>query len=237
MSYWPTSPLKTRRRSSVTLAQVEPDAGRAEDVAGIAEDELDARQHLDRAARSAPSRISCSTASGVLERVERLDAARVARPSALAVLPLGVALGMVARVREQDAHEVAAGGVGVDGATEAALAQQRQPAAVVDVGVAQDHRVDLRGVEGEGRAVALVRRRAALDHAAVEQQAAAAHDEDVAAAGDLTGRRRRTRAALDSPQAIRWPTDASPSVRDSRSRNSLTQALTTRASYRRPAWD
>ena len=156
-------------------------------MARIAKHEFDARQHLHRVpvAHGAEER---EHGLRVLERVERLDPPRVAGLLAPAILALGIALGHRRAVGKQDAHEVAAGGVGIDGPAEAALAQQRQAPAVVDVGVAQDHCVDLRRIERERRPIALVGGRAALDHAAVEQQAAAAHGQYVARAGDLTGR-------------------------------------------------
>ena len=66
--------------------------------------------------------------------------------------------------------------------------QQRQAAAMVDVRVAQDYRVDRGGFEWKRRAIAQVGVVAALDHAAVEQDGAALHLDDVARAGDFTGR-------------------------------------------------
>ena len=169
-----------------TLLEREPHARRTEDVAGIAERELDAGQHFDRMPVADGADL-LQHVERVLERVEGLGEAPGAWRTSLAVLPLGIALLHRGGVRQQDAQEVATRGIGVDGTAEAALAQQRQSTAVVDVGMAEDDRVDLCGIEGKRGAVALVRRGATLDHAAVEQQPPAVHDEDVTAAGHFTG--------------------------------------------------
>ena len=168
------------------LAEREPHARRAQDVAGVAEHELDPREHLDGAAVRHGAQL-LQHVHRVGERVERLRRRLAPVARAPAVLTLRVALLHGGRVGEQDAHQVAAGCSGVDRAAEAALAQQRQAAAVVDVRVAQDDGVDAGRLEGELGAVALAGVGAALDHAAVEQQPAAAHGHDVAGTGDFTG--------------------------------------------------
>src|SRR5690349_3147194 len=86
-------------------------------------------------------------------------------------------------IAQQDGQQVGAGGVGVDRTPETARHQQRQPAAVVDVRVAQHHGVDRDGLERERVPVTGHRIGAALDHAAVQQQLAAAGPHDVAGAG------------------------------------------------------
>jgi hypothetical protein len=59
---------------------------------------------------------------------------------------------------------------------------------MIDVGVAQDHRIDGGGVERKRKLVALGRIAAALDQAAVEQDRIAVRSQDVARARDLARR-------------------------------------------------
>ena len=105
-----------------------------------------------------------------------------------AAVALRLALAIEGAVREQDAREVAARRGRVDRPAEAALAQQRQPAAVVDVRVAQHHRVDRRGVERK-RLRDCARRGRRRPGSARSRAAACGRRtvEDVAGAGDLTG--------------------------------------------------
>jgi hypothetical protein len=58
---------------------------------------------------------------------------------------------------------------------------------VIDVRVAQHHRIDRCGIERKRLAIADVGLIAALDQPAVEQQRAATNDEYVAGTGDFTG--------------------------------------------------
>ncbi len=93
----------------------------------------------------------------------------------------------VRRVRQHDRREVAGGGGGVDRAVEAVADEQREPARVVDVRVAQHHAVEAPRVERE-LGVELVRLRpAALEQAGVEQEARACRLEQVHRAGHLSG--------------------------------------------------
>jgi len=76
--------------------------------------------------------------------------------------------------------------VGVDGAREAGLDEEREATRVVDVRVAQDHGVDAAGLEGEGLPITLLVGPGALDESAVEQEAPAADLDEVTGPGDLT---------------------------------------------------
>ena len=205
----------------VAFAQTQPHARRAQDVARVAERQFDAGQHLERSpvahGPDEPQRrlrvflgverlgpalaaVACPPA---VRRVRRLAAASLRRPAA------GCARG---RDRPRSRN---------DRPAEAALVQQRQPAAVIDVRVAQDDRVDAGGVERKRLAIALVGSGAALDQPAVEQQPAAADVEDVTRAGDFTGRaeelqvHRRLRRSAGRP-GLRLP--AGPAVREAASR-------------------
>ena len=90
------------------------------------------------------------------------------------------------RVLPEHVAQVAGGVLGVNGAAEALLDQERQAARVVQVRVAQDHGVDPRGIEWEWLAVALLLLAATLDQAAVEQDPMGPDLQHVAGTGDAT---------------------------------------------------
>jgi hypothetical protein len=95
-------------------------------------------------------------------------------PGAAAVLILRVPLLQPRRVLPEDLAQVPGGLLGVDGSAETLPDQERQAPRVVQVGVAQDHRIDGGRIEGEGLGVARLLLPAALDQAAVEQHLPAA---------------------------------------------------------------
>src|SRR5690606_4510831 len=70
----------------------------------------------------------------------------------------------------------------------APLDQQRQPPAVIDMGVGQHHRVDLVDVEGERPGIAGAFVVAALYHAALDQHLGAVGPQKVAGAGYFADR-------------------------------------------------
>ena len=177
-------------RARTLLLELQPHAGGAEDVAGVAEGQRHAGQHLGRA--TVRHRLELlDRLVRVHSREQRIGKATrvsIAVFGLLAAVALRLALGHEGAVREQDAREVAARRGRVDRSAEPALAQQRQPPAVIDVRVAQHHRVDRCGIERKRLPIADVGLIAALDQPAVEQQRAAANGEDVAGTGDFTGR-------------------------------------------------
>ena len=99
-----------------------------------------------------------------------MPCSRVAVSAVLVVL-FGVHLGQRGGVLEHDAQQVGGGRLGPDRAAVSAFDQQRQPAAMVDVGMAEHDRGDGPDVEGERLEIAALVLVAALDHAAVEQHA------------------------------------------------------------------
>ena len=105
----------------------------------------------------------------------------------VAVGAFRVAQRQLRRITQQDGHQLGAGRVRVDRPAKAALHQQRQAPAVIDVRVAEHHRVDARGIERKRAAIAPRRVGAALDHAAVEQYLAAGRAHDVAGPGHFSG--------------------------------------------------
>ena len=107
-----------------------------------------------------------------------------AGPAALLVLPLGVALLDVGRVPEHDGHELGGEAGGVDGPGEPLFGQQGNAARVVDVGVGDQHRVDIARGEVQGVVVVLV---PALLQSAVDEELLPPHLQAVAAAGNRVG--------------------------------------------------
>ena len=99
--------------------------------------------------------------------IVRLDLVRVA------LLPAGLALGeflvQVPGVQEHEGGKLHGPGGRVDGTAVAGLDQQRQQAAMVQVRVGEDDRVELGRLEGERDPVADRLVGAALEHAAVDE--------------------------------------------------------------------
>ena len=122
-------------------------------------------------------------AKGVLLGVEGLHQG-LAAALVLAVLVLRVAFLNVGRVQQHDLAQVGGGLGGVHMAPEAVLVQQRQIAAVVDVGVGEQHRVQTSFGDGQGRIFVQV---CALFHAVVDHDVLAAGLQQKTAAGDLMG--------------------------------------------------
>jgi hypothetical protein len=99
----------------------------------------------------------------------------------------------------------------------AVLHQRRQPAAVVEVGVAQHHRVGFAQRAGIGP-VALAVQLPALEQAAVEQDALAADLDQVARAGDGIG-------SAEEGDVHGWPSEAlSPASSEGRAITSVSKA-------------
>ena len=118
----------------------------------------------------------------VLDGVERarLGVAAVAFPARVA----GFLFLDLAGVLEQQRDEAAARLGAVDGALEALGDEARQQARMVEVGVGDDDRVELRRPEREGGAVALLELLGALVDAAVDEHLPLAPGEVRATAGD-----------------------------------------------------
>ena len=177
-------------RASSLLLELQPHAGGAEYVAGVAVRQGHPWKDFGRT--------TIRHSLELLDRLVRVHSGeqRIGKAARVSIAVFGLftavafrlALGHEGAVREQDARKVAARRGRVDRSAEPALAQQRQPSAVIDVRVAQHHRVDRFGSERKRLAIADVGLIAALDQPAVEQQRAAANGEDVAGTGDFTGR-------------------------------------------------
>jgi hypothetical protein len=119
------------------LGDVEGDARGAEDVAGLVEGGTDARGDVDGLlVRDADHQVE--GAHGVAHGVERLGVLAAAAGEEVGVLLLDVR-----RVGEHQGAEVPRRGRRPDGASVALGHQEREPPRVVDVGVGEDHGVDL----------------------------------------------------------------------------------------------
>ena len=159
----------------------------AEDMAGIDERGRHAVRHRDRAVVADRHELA-QTSLRVLFAVEgthRLEA--VLFP--VFVQPVDIALLDPRAVRQHDLAKVAGGVRGVDVSRETLAGQIRQVAAVVDVGVRQNHHVDRLRVEIRETTVHLVGELArSLIEPAIEQDALAVDLQQMLRAGGGAGR-------------------------------------------------
>ncbi len=105
---------------------------------------------------------------------------RFAVPLALAVFVFGVGLLDMAGIEEHDPQELAGHCRGIDPAPEALLDQQGQTPGVVDVGMRDDHVVNMVCRKGEYMVIRLI---PSLLETAVHQQMVSCHGQTVAGAG------------------------------------------------------
>ena len=166
---------------------VDEDRGRAEDVAGVAEARREAAAERDLVAIGG-RREERERRLHVLRRVERHLGVRTGAPLALVALPLeGRVLDLeFGGIGEHDRGDLRRDGRRHDPSAEAVAHQPRQVAAVVDVGVREQHRVDGGGGDGEGLPVA-GQELPLLVEPAVDEHARAPVLEQVARAGDVVG--------------------------------------------------
>ena len=120
---------------------------------------------------------------GILHRIKGLHQ-RTARPAALLIGPVGVALLDMGAVQQHNPHQVPGEPGGYHRAVIAQLTQQREAAGVVDVGVGHQNAVHLAGGKGTIVVLHLV---PALLETAVYQNALSASVNTMAAAGDRAG--------------------------------------------------
>jgi hypothetical protein len=120
----------------------------------------------------------------VLERVQRLGVVLSAAAEA-ARAHFRILFLQRARVAQHDAGELARRRGRDHLASKAALDQQRNAAAVIEMRVRQQHEIDRGGIEAELGGIALLHRIAALEQAAIDEDALAAAFEQMARAGDL----------------------------------------------------
>ena len=148
------------------LGDPDLDAGRAEQMANVHKLDLQARCQLGlfpvlHPAEQPDGRL------GVLNGVHRFH--RFCTGAlALAVFPLGLELLNVGRVPQHDAAQLHRGVGGIDPAPEPVADQQRQKARMVDVGMGDQHAIDLSGGHRDGLVFVHI---LALLHAAVDEVA------------------------------------------------------------------
>ena len=160
------------------------DDGRAKDMAGIAEGDLDAVK--DRLAGVVWQRMqerdcSLDVVPGVQRQDLRLAVATVA------VCALGVTFRQRGRVQQHDRHQVGGRALRHDGATKAARHQQRDATDMVDMRMTDHDRIDRGDIEWKRIGVAGFHLAAALAHATVEQDALATSLDQVHRTGHLAG--------------------------------------------------
>ena len=191
----PRSPEKTIRVGGVAIlvGGVDDDDGRAQDVAGVEERGRHARSDLDDLAVGVADEAAHGTL-GVLDVIERLEVRRLdlwrvrshrrlvvepgfrrlaCRPTRHPLRPLAMILGLLsldlAAVEQDEPRQLDRRWRGVDRPREALADEDRDEAAMVEVRVGQQQRVDRRGLEGEGEPVALAVPWRALEHAAIHE--------------------------------------------------------------------
>src|SRR3569833_201428 len=168
------------------LLEPQLDDGRTQDVARVAQPALHAIRDIEHRVVVHRAKIpQCGLR--LLCGIARFDEGQVFALT-LAVVPFGVLLVEKARVLEQDAREVAARAVGVDGAAVAGLDQQGQTPGMIEVRVAHDHRIEPLRIERKGLAVVRLVVGLTLHETAIDQHAPRADFVVFAGARDLARR-------------------------------------------------
>jgi hypothetical protein len=169
-------------RSRVAVpAPRDPHGGRAHDMAGLVKGRLDAGDRFEGRFVVVRDELG-QRLLHVAHAVERLiEPAFVlpAIPAPGAVQPFGVLLLDVRGVEEHRAAQISGRGRGVDRPLEPASNQERDRAAMIDVGVGEDQRVDRSRMERERPISGLGLGAAPLEEPAVEQHGAVAAREEM----------------------------------------------------------
>jgi hypothetical protein len=163
--------------------QVEFEEGRAEDVAGVMEDDAHARREPHRL-RVLHRREQPDGLAGVVLGVERLDPPAPGA-AGLAGAPFRFHLLDVGRIEQHDLSEVTCGRRSVDGTGVARPHQPGQPARVVDMRVSEQDEGYLSRVVGERREVESLLLVTPLMHATIDQEAGLPDLHDVVGPGDF----------------------------------------------------
>jgi hypothetical protein len=156
------------REQQPLAADLDQQAGRADDVTGRLQPGLPARQRLE-GMEGRHGLQPLQAGLGIGDGVERQRGVVLGK-----AMPVGkgsVFFLDMARVGQQDLAQVARARCAPDPALEAFAHQQRQVAAVVEVGMGQHHRVDLAGCHRRRHPVAQPQLLVALEQPAVDQQA------------------------------------------------------------------
>jgi hypothetical protein len=171
------------REQQRAAAMAHVDAAGAQQVAGGREAHVGRAQAQLAVARQ--RRELLERRLGLAHAVQRQSL--VVPAAALLVGPAGVFLLQVGTVAQQHIAQVPRGGGRVDRALEALAAECGQVAAVVEVGVGEQHRVELHCGRSERSPVAFAQGFVALEQASIEQEALLAQGQQVARARDGVG--------------------------------------------------
>lgn len=175
------SPAEVAAEEHGRAALVEPHRRGPEDVAGRAEPGRDPAHRLELLVeRMGPE--AGQRRLGVGLRVERERRVVAGGPTQVGVA--GVLLLEVGRVAQEDAGQRRGGRRAPDRSPEPVADQGGEVAAVVDVGVGEQHRLDRGRVHRERRPVQLPEALQALEEAAVDEQPAPAGVDEEPGAGD-----------------------------------------------------
>ena len=164
------------------LSHGEDDACRAEEVSRVAETNRDALGYLG-VGLILVRHEQLYRSDSVVHGVERLVVVLAAALS-LSAAPFGFKFLYVRTVAQHDAAQVGSGGGGVDRSAESARIEQGEQSRVVDVGVREEHEVDIGGSYGNLDVLEDV---LALFHSEIDKEFPAASLDICAAARDLVG--------------------------------------------------
>ena len=162
------------------LGDPQLDAGRAQQVPHVHEPCFDARGKLNALA-VLHAQEQAAGGFGVLYGVHGLHRL-CAGALALAVFPLGFKFLNMRRVPQHNAAQLHRRDGGVDPASEAVVRQQRQKTGMVDMGMGDEHKVDLAGGYGQGLVFVHI---FTLLHAVVDEKPLPCRFQHGAAAGHL----------------------------------------------------
>ncbi len=172
----------------VPFVELQHDAGRAENVPGVDEGGLDPRcQWYGLAVARHPTE-ALQGVESIEEGIERLYLSiRLAAFPGAAVPIAGLFLLQSGCVEHDQSGQFAAGGGGDDLSAKAAIDQQRNAPAMVEVGMGQQQVVDACRVEPEVIGIVFFELAAPLVEAAVHQNAGSGAFEQMAGAGHVPG--------------------------------------------------
>ena len=166
----------------LALGQPQFNGGRAQQMSRVVHPEDDALGHLENLLILAGPQ-QPDGGLRVVHVIDRLHRGLTC-PFRLPALPLGLGLLNVGAVQQHNPAQVTGGLGGVDGSGEAVLAQLGQHTRMVNMGMGQEHRLNLPRVHRQGHILENIR---SLLHTAVHQIEPASHLQQGAAAGDLMG--------------------------------------------------
>jgi hypothetical protein len=175
------------RAMAPTLVELQEDARGAQNVPGVEESGAQAGPDLDGTAIIGGSTEPSDGVERVDHRIEgRIELLGPAPQCALRVTTV-LFLVEMRRIQHHEPCQLAGGLRRDDLPAEAALHQEGQPAAMVEMGMRQEHAIERCGVESERSGIVLVELATALEQPAIDQDAAAAGLDEMAGTRDAPG--------------------------------------------------